>query len=317
MSRIIGELGGKEKGPLIILIGGLHGNELTGIKAIERVFKKIREDKLEIRGKIIGLKGNKKAIEKKERYIDYDLNRCWTVEHIQHLSNSHYTFAEDEEILELNTIFEGLSSYEATQRVCVDLHTTSSDNGNFIVVPEVTSNDPVIDALKLPLILDLEKHIKGTLLKYLTRKGYLAFAFEGGLIGSEVAIELHTAGIWEILLASGAVSPAQINGVMQIGTLLQTFASELPHKLRVRHHYWITGEDNFRMKPGYLNFQKVKAGEVIAEDRNGQIQIPMDGLIFMPLYQRSGNDGFFVVEEIDPLKRINRSPLQSPISESN
>ena len=317
MSRIIGELGGKEKGPLIILIGGLHGNELTGIKAIERVFKKIEDDKLEIRGKIIGLKGNKKAIEKIERYIDYDLNRCWTEEHIQHLSNSHYVFAEDEEVLELNNFFDGLSSYEATQRVCVDLHTTSSDNGNFIVVPELTSNDPVINALKLPLILDLEKHIKGTLLKYLTRKGYLAFAFEGGLIGSEVAIELHTAGIWEILLASGAVSPKQINGIMQIGTLLQTFAAELPHKLRVRHHYWITEEDNFRMKPGYLNFQKVKAGEVIAEDRNGPIQIPMEGLIFMPLYQRSGNDGFFVVEEIDPLKRINLSQVQSPINESN
>lgn len=317
MSRIIGELGGKEKGPLIILIGGLHGNELTGIKAIERVFKKIEDDKLEIRGKIIGLKGNKKAIEKKERYIDYDLNRCWTAEHIQHLSDSHFVFAEDEEVLELNNVFEGFSSYEATQRVCVDLHTTSSDNGNFIVVPEVTSDDAVIEALKLPLILDLEKHIKGTLLKYLTRKGYLAFAFEGGLIGSEVAIELHTAGIWEILLASGAVSPERINGIMQIGTLLQTFAAELPHKLRVRHHYWITEEDNFHMKPGYLNFQKVKAGEVIAEDRNGPIQIPMDGLIFMPLYQRSGNDGFFVVEEIDPLKRINLSQVQSPINESN
>ena len=317
MSRIIGELGGKEKGPLIILIGGLHGNELTGIKAIERVFKKIEDDKLEIRGKIIGLKGNKKAIEKKERYIDYDLNRCWTAEHIQHLSDSHFVFAEDEEVLELNNVFEGFSSYEATQRVCVDLHTTSSDNGNFIVVPEVTSDDAVIEALKLPLILDLEKHIKGTLLKYLTRKGYLAFAFEGGLIGSEVAIELHTAGIWEILLASGAVSPERINGIMQIGTLLQTFAAELPHKLRVRHHYWITEEDNFHMKPGYLNFQKVKAGEVIAEDRNGPIQIPMDGLIFMPLYQRSGNDGFFVVEEIDPLKRINLSQVQYPINESN
>jgi succinylglutamate desuccinylase len=317
MSRIIGELGGKEKGPLIILIGGLHGNELTGIKAIERVFKKINDDKLEIHGKIIGLKGNKKAIDKKERYIDYDLNRCWTAEHIQHLSDSHFVFAEDEEVLELNNVFEGLSSFEATQRVCVDLHTTSSDNGNFIVVPEVTSDDAVIEALKLPLILDLEKHIKGTLLKYLTRKGYLAFAFEGGLIGSEVAIELHTAGIWEILLASGAVSPERINGIMQIGTLLQTFAAELPHKLRVRHHYWITEEDNFHMKPGYLNFQKVKAGEVIAEDRNGPIQIPMDGLIFMPLYQRSGNDGFFVVEEIDPLKRINLSQVQSPINESN
>jgi len=113
------------------------------------------------------------------------------------------------------------------------------------------------------------------------------------------------------------VSPDQVNGIMQIGTLLQTFAAELPHKLRVRHHYWITEEDDFRMKPGYLNFQKVKAGEVIAQDRNGPIQIPMDGLIFMPLYQRSGNDGFFVVEEIDPLRRINLSVNTFRVDEAN
>jgi succinylglutamate desuccinylase len=170
------------------------------------------------------------------------------------------------------------------------------------VVPETSSDHPVINALKLPLILDLEKHINGTLLKYLKSKNYLAFAFEGGLMGSEVAVKLHVAGIWEILINSGAVQEAKLNGIIQIGTLLQTFAAELPHKLRVRHHYWITKEDNFQMKPGFLNFQKVKEGQIIAEDRNGLITAPLDGLIFMPLYQQSGNDGFFIVEELDPLQ---------------
>jgi succinylglutamate desuccinylase len=307
MERIIGEFEGKENGPLIILIGGLHGNELTGIKAIEQVFRKIREEKMEINGRIIGIRGNIKAIGKKQRYIDYDLNRCWTDEHVQHITdeNTHLVFSEDKEILELLDFFNGAPDHKVTQKICVDLHTTSSDNGNFIVVPEIRADHAIIKALKLPLILDLEKHIKGTLLKFLTKRDFLAFAFEGGLIGSEVAVKLHVAGIWEILLTSGAISEKQLNGIMQIGTLLQTFAAELPHKLRVRHHYWITEEDHFRMKPGFLNFQKVKAGEVVAEDRNGPIEIPLDGLIFMPLYQRSGNDGFFIVEELDPLKRIS------------
>jgi succinylglutamate desuccinylase len=307
MDRIMGDFVGKERGPLIILIGGLHGNELTGIKAIERIFTKIQQEKIEIKGRIIGLRGNQEAIDQKRRYIDYDLNRCWKDEHISRLSQnkSHLIFSEDKEVLELNDVFNELTEYESTQKICVDLHTTSSDNGNFIVVPEICADHPVISALKLPLILDLEKHIKGTLLKYLTKKGYLAFAFEGGLIGSEVAVKLHMAGIWEILLSSGAVSSKHVNGMIQIGTLLQTFAAELPHKLRVRHHYWITEGDNFRMKPGFMNFQKVKTGDIIAEDRNGPIQTPMDGLIFMPLYQRSGNDGFFIVEELDPLRKIN------------
>lgn len=307
MGRIIGEIEGKEKGPLIILIGGLHGNEWAGIKAIERIFHIIRNDGIKTRGKIIGIRGNMKAISRKQRYIHYDLNRCWTQQHLQKFSgeNTRFVFSEDREVSELKELFDASSDLDVTQKICVDLHTTSSDNGNFIVVPEIFADHPVIQALKLPLILDLEKHIKGTLLKYLSNKEYLAFAFEGGLIGSEVAVQLHIAGIWEILLVAGAVSPRQLNGVMQIGTLLQTFAAELPHKLRVRHHYWITEEDNFRMKPGFMNFQKVKAGEVVAEDRTGPVQIPMDGLIFMPLYQLSGNDGFFIVEEIDPLRKIS------------
>ena len=87
MSRIIGELGGTKKGPLIILIGGLHGNELKGIEAIERVFNKIKEDNLEVRGKIIGLKGNKKAIEKIYRLRQRDKKKpfsfiCSDLKHI-------------------------------------------------------------------------------------------------------------------------------------------------------------------------------------------------------------------------------------------
>jgi succinylglutamate desuccinylase len=305
MDRIIGECVGKEKGPLIILIGGMHGNELAGIKAIKHIFAKIYEEHIEIKGRIIGIRGNTAAIRYKKRFIDYDLNRCWKDEHLQHLSDkdTRLIFSEDQEVLELRDLFDGLSGYESTYKVCVDLHTTSSDNGNFIVVPEHCSDHPIIKALKLPLILDLEKHIRGTLLKYLTRKGYLSFAFEGGLIGSEVAVKLHIAGIWEILLTSGAISQKNVNGMIQIGTFLQTFASELPHKLRVRHHYWITEGDDFRMKPGFLNFQRVKAGEIIAIDRNGPVQTPIEGLIFMPLYQRSGNDGFFIVEELDPLNK--------------
>lgn len=306
MDRIIGEFGANGNGPLIILIGSLHGNEAAGIKAIEEVFSRIKNERIDVSGKIIGIRGNIQAIEQKERFLDYDLNRCWTESHVNHISGSHarLLFAEDREVAQLLSFFNSFDEEGYTQKICVDLHTTSSENGNFIVVPETSSDHPIINALKLPLILDLEKHINGTLLKYLKSKNYLAFAFEGGLMGSEVAVKLHVAGIWEILINSGAVQEDKLNGIIQIGTLLQTFAAELPHKLRVRHHYWITAEDNFQMKPGFLNFQKVKEGQIIAEDRNGLITAPLDGLIFMPLYQQSGNDGFFIVEELDPLKRI-------------
>ncbi len=304
MDRIIGEIKGAESGPLVILMGSLHGNETAGIKAIEQVFQKIEKDYLQIKGRVIGIRGNIQAYKARKRFIDYDLNRAWTEEQIRRLKNNGKSlhFMEDHEMMDLIQFFDSVFRTNGMEeKICVDLHTTSSENGNFIVVPEYFSDHPVIKALRLPLILDLEKHIKGTLLSYLGQRNVISFAFEGGLIGSEIAVKLHKAGIWEILLTSGVVRKDQINE-MQIGALLQTFAHELPQRLRVKYHYWITEEDAFRMKPGFINFQKVYKGEVIAEDRNGEIIAPMEGLIFMPLYQRSGNDGFFIVEELDPLK---------------
>ena len=303
MERLIGEIKGADIGPLIIFMGSLHGNETAGIKAIEQVFRKIQRDQINIRGRIIGIRGNIQAFRARKRYIDYDLNRAWTEEQIHRLRDNGQSihFKEDREMMDLIQFFDTVLGINGEyEKICVDLHTTSSENGNFIVVPEYYSNHPVIKALRLPLILDLEKHIKGTLLSYLCQRDILSFAFEGGLIGSEIAVKLHTAGIWEILLSSGVIGRDQINEV-QIGALLQTFAYELPQRLRVKYHYWITEEDAFRMRPGFINFQKVSRGEVIAEDRNGEIIAPMEGLIFMPLYQRSGNDGFFIVEELDPL----------------
>ncbi len=303
MERIIGEICGDESGPLIILLGSLHGNETAGIKAIEQVFRRIETEKIHIKGRIVGIRGNIQAYRVRKRFIDYDLNRAWTEEQINRLKDNGKSlyFTEDREMLDLIHFFETMFNHNQEEKICVDLHTTSSENGNFIVVPEYNSDHPVIRALKLPLILDLEKHIKGTLLSYLGQKNILSFAFEGGMIGSEIAVKLHVAGIWEILITAGSIHVQQLNGLMQIGALLQTFAAELPYKLRVKYHYWITQEDEFRMKPGFINFQKVKQGDIIAEDRNGAIVAPMDGLIFMPLYQRSGNDGFFIVEAIDSL----------------
>ena len=52
----------------------------------------------------------------------------------------------------------------------------------------------------------------------------------------------------------------------------------------------------FSMNEGYLNFQEVKKGEHLANDKNGPIYASEDSLILMPLYQKKGEDGFFLVK---------------------
>jgi succinylglutamate desuccinylase len=41
----------------------------------------------------------------------------------------------------------------------------------------------------------------------------------------------------------------------------------------------------------------VHAGQLLAHDRRGELRAERDGILFMPLYQPLGDDGFFFGRE--------------------
>jgi succinylglutamate desuccinylase len=47
----------------------------------------------------------------------------------------------------------------------------------------------------------------------------------------------------------------------------------------------------------YKNFDKISKDELLAFDKYGEIRSKEDGMILMPLYQKQGNDGFFIIKE--------------------
>lgn len=83
VSRIINKIEGKRKGITIVIFAGIHGNENSGIFAIQEVFKRII--KLQLNGTVYGVSGNLKALELNRRFIDEDLNRIWTFENLESL----------------------------------------------------------------------------------------------------------------------------------------------------------------------------------------------------------------------------------------
>ncbi|MFT6360775.1 MAG: succinylglutamate desuccinylase, partial [Saprospiraceae bacterium] len=41
-------------------------------------------------------------------------------------------------------------------------------------------------------------------------------------------------------------------------------------------------------------------GEILATDKNGNVVAKQDSLILMPLYQKQGDDGFFLIKSLTP-----------------
>ncbi|XOV94944.1 MAG: succinylglutamate desuccinylase/aspartoacylase family protein [Bacteroidota bacterium] len=299
MDRILGEITGDKSGPLIICLAAVHGNETLGLHAFQNVFSALVRHNIPFKGKMIGIAGNLKAIRSGRRFINYDLNRCWSDEFVRKTINSSASDkAEDEELKEIYEIIEQESKEEFPLKVVVDLHGTSAEKGNFIVVPEELGDHPIIKALKLPVVVDLHKYLNGTLLSYYSDRGFVGFAFEGGLIGSTQAYRLHTSGLWEILETAGCITHHDHHQEDHYSSHLAEMSANLPSKVKVLYRHLIQPEDGFRMYPGFHNFQSVHKGQELAIDSKGTIKSPFDGMIFMPLYQPEGDDGFFIVEEV-------------------
>ena len=126
----------------VLIVGGTHGNELTGayfIKKLERSPDLLANRSFQIQT----LLGNPKAFTKGVRYIDQDLNRSFDRQSLQNLTQCNY---EIERAREIAQSFE--QSSDAAVTFIIDLHSTTANMGLTLILDT--------DA---PFILQLAAHL--------------------------------------------------------------------------------------------------------------------------------------------------------------
>ena len=291
--RIIGNYHSGETGKTIILMCGIHGNELSGKKALKKMFNYLENNKIDVRGNIIGIQGNLKAIEKKERYIDIDLNRIWKKNIINEIKKGK--IKDQHEYKELKKIHEIIDIIIKKKKkkniIIIDLHNTSSASGLFSVINN-TKDLKIASAIKIPIITKLFSKVKGSFSQYYNSKNISTIVFEGGAIGDPASIYNHEMGIFRILEKMKIIKKEDVPDF--IGKKLTTNNDNNTYKVKYIHQ--ISENDNFLMKPNVTNFQVIKKGEILGYDNNGDVLSPFDGKILMPLYQEQGNEGFYIIQ---------------------
>lgn len=299
--REIGRYSGKQPGPLVICIGGIHGNEPAGVVALESVLKKLHESAPPFRGELIALAGNVKALNGGVRYQQRDLNRMWLPERVRQLKTQPLeSGATDEEVeqSELLEIIEAALEHHRGDVVFLDLHTTSSEGSPFAIISDTLINRRLALGLGVPIILGLEENLDGTILNYINELGHAAIGFEAGQHRSPSSLKNHEAAIWVTLEAAGCIKPYYIHELYELRQHLKRSASGVPRVMELRYRHGISEADDFTMQPGFFNFSHIAKDQLLAVDRRGKVTAPEDGLLFMPLYQKQGDDGFFLVREV-------------------
>ncbi len=126
--RIIGEYHGKEQGPMVFITAGVHGNEPSGVLALQRVIAELEESGPTMKGSLIGIAGNMAALNKDIRFIDEDLNRTWTKEKLAAIEN---LTQEEKEMNDTLKVIRA-NSTKNPKRYFLDCHSTSSESSPYI-----------------------------------------------------------------------------------------------------------------------------------------------------------------------------------------
>ena len=285
--RIVDLAGAPGDGPDVVIVAGLHGNEPDGVTAGKAVISAIRASGAEVPGRVVLVAGNLGALREEQRFLDRDLNRGWRLDAIEGVRNRRpdERCREDVEQLALIDCLEALARSARHGLVFLDLHTTSGGTPPFSVIIDAQDNWSLGEAIGYPVVLGFERHVDSPILVWLEAQGWPAVGVEGGSCGERSAAGNLALAAWRLLGALGwPLEQARV-------------ASTPGPALRIVYRHSVVPGSRFRMAPGFESFQPVRHGQVLASDSTGQIRAIRDGLMFMPLYQSQGSDGFFLLAE--------------------
>jgi succinylglutamate desuccinylase/aspartoacylase family protein len=299
-AHLIASIRGALPGPTLIILGGIHGNEPAGVLAAERVWLRMQKRRATLRGEVVLLRGNTRALAQRVRYLNADLNRQWTTGNVRAAELEERGAPEVSELLEQRELLTAIREVINRARgeiYFVDLHTTSAHGQPFATVGDTLRNRRFAMTFPLTIVLGLEEQIDGTLLEYVNNLGAITMGVEAGQHEAMSSVDHHEAVIWIATAATGNFRYEDLPELDESRSVLKR-ASGGTKVVEVRHRHAIVPDDQFKMEPNFTNFQPVRRGKVLARDRAGTIKASETGLILMPLYQTLGDDGFFLVREV-------------------
>lgn len=280
-----------QPGPVVGLMGMLHGNEPAGVGLWQLAKDLGRPSRGELR-LIVGHPDAMAASPDGERYIRDDLNRL---------------FLDHDELLEAGVDLDGpdyrrmveLKSVLADIDVLLDIHTTSQPSEPFAI--GYTANPEarrLSRALPITLVDGLHQFIRGSACQWVLDRDCAAVTVEVGAHQDQAAPG-RVYDVAKRVLAELDMLPPEL-------ALNQVDAPASGRRVVVGHHVASVGRD-FRYARHFHNFDPLKPGEIIGEDADTVYRAPMidNPVIFMPsaeatLRDETNTDAFFFGVEVAP-----------------
>jgi len=171
------------------------------------------------------------------------------------------------------------------------------------MISDTLRNRDLARMVGVPIILGLLEHLHGMLIDVTSLSGIPTILFQAGKEGDPGTIDHHKGLIWKILKHKCALDTSFNQGIEELIDKVSSFKpnSDNEEFYEIRDLFSFSSGADFKMNPGYVNFQHVKAKEILATFKGKNVKTDQSGLVFMPTYQEQANEGFYIVKSIAPI----------------
>lgn len=261
---------GENKGKKVVILAGIHGNEVCGIKAFDDIIPKLKIEN----GEVTFIYANLEAIKQNKRYIEKNLNRCFLEEQPEDIKES----------LEGRTAKEIIPYLKETD-VMLDIHASFTPNSiPFIICDENWTSVAKIFDTNL-VSYNWDSFEPGSTDYYMNLQKKPGFCYECGYLGDKKTSEKAKQAIKQFLIWTGCINGKPLikdnQRIIKVTSIYKNIDSE------------------FRKARYFPDFEILKERTLIGKEGDKNVFCSKgDILIFVTDCEKIGEECFLTAREI-------------------
>jgi succinylglutamate desuccinylase len=276
-------------GPRVVMFSGVHGDEVSGIHAIEKaVFDFLGGTRTLSRGSLALVRANQQAIETERRYVRLNMNRLFRDEYGPETDRDAYEFRRTQE---LKPLLESCDYF-------LDFHSAPIADTPFLVAEEA--------AVAFYRQLGISRIMTGW------------SKFSAGAIGGDAENYANAHGALSATLESGShfdkssndVAYASAMAMLSVLSMIEGYRLPDSPGTEIVDMYSVVIKDfeDFRYEGEANNFKFFKRGDAFASQNGSYLTVAEDSYLLIPMRPEDTRLG----EEVCYLGRRVQAPGSAP-----
>ncbi len=245
------EIKGAQPGPTSIILAGVHGDEVCGVAALEKIIPTLKIEK----GRVLFAYGNPRAITRGLRFAEMNLNRAFKPDNL--------ISKKEKETYEYRRA-QFLKPYLAQADALLDIHASYNSKSQKFIIAEDNAQ-LIVKYLPFHLIVSGFDAVEpGGTDYYMNSLGKMGICAECGYLGDPESFKIAEESIISFLAVREHIK--------------RPLAPEKQLRITI-YELYLTKTADFKLAKNFADFQKITSGELIARDGQEEIRAPRNSII--------------------------------------